>query len=114
MNSDDNINGEELSDLLENFEVCVPKQKIDTDGDAQVDADEFGALYAVVMEDGGSDKGDDGKEDVRETGVPDYDRQGLLRGAMVGSTWMTDDEMRRVLQDCCRRGLWRGLRAVVT
>ncbi|CAA0817117.1 Calmodulin-like protein 5 [Striga hermonthica] len=73
MNCDYNISREELSDLLENLEVCVPKQKlrsmigkIDTDGDAQVDAEEFGALYAVVMADERCDKGENGEEDVRE------------------------------------------------
>ncbi|GER47949.1 UDP-glycosyltransferase BMGT2 [Striga asiatica] len=100
MNDDCNISREELSDSLENLEMCVSEEKlramigkIEADGDAQVDAEEFGALYAVVTADGGGDKGDDGEEDMQkafrifdwgeEVKMPEeseYDRRGQLWG----------------------------------
>ncbi|CAA0808240.1 Unknown protein [Striga hermonthica] len=76
-------------------------EKIDTDEDAQLDAEEFGALYAVVMAVDGGDEGDDGEEDVRAAfRLPEYDRQGRLRWRWEGQLRQLpeNDEVRSVRQ----------------
>ncbi|CAA0814922.1 Calmodulin-like protein 3 [Striga hermonthica] len=56
MSGGDNTSREDLTDLLENLGICVLEEKlrlmvgkVDADGDAQLDAEEFGALYVVVV-----------------------------------------------------------------
>ncbi|CAA0820668.1 Calmodulin-like protein 3 [Striga hermonthica] len=55
-NDDGKISREELGESLENLGIRVPEEelramigKVNVDGDGQVDANEFGALYAAAM-----------------------------------------------------------------
>ncbi|CAA0811137.1 Calmodulin-like protein 5 [Striga hermonthica] len=57
MSDDDNTSREDLTDLLENLGICVLEEKlrlmvgkVDADGDAQLDAEEFGALGGWILD----------------------------------------------------------------
>lgn len=93
-NGDGRITRKELSDSLEKLGIHIAEKdlsqmidKIDVNGDGCVDVDEFGALYAELMEDE-QRGGDDDESEMREA-FKVFDQN--------GDGFITVDELRTVL-----------------
>ncbi|KAL3616288.1 Calmodulin-like protein 3 [Castilleja foliolosa] len=92
-NGDGKISRKELSDSLQRLGIHIPEmdlkqmiENIDANGDGFVDVDEFGTLYATIME--GSERGGDEEDDIREA-FKVFDRN--------GDGFITVEELRSVL-----------------
>ncbi|KAG6409891.1 hypothetical protein SASPL_127933 [Salvia splendens] len=88
-NNDGTISRKELSESMEKLGIHIPEKElsqiIDANGDGCLDVDEFGELYAAIMEDEG--RGDE-DEDMREAfNVFDQNGDGFI----------TVEELRAVL-----------------
>ncbi|KAK6145159.1 hypothetical protein DH2020_021979 [Rehmannia glutinosa] len=91
-NGDGKISRKELSESLEKLGIHIPEkelrqmiEKIDVNGDGYVDAEEFGTLYATIMED--NERGDE-EDDMREA-FKVFDQN--------GDGFITVEELRSVL-----------------
>ncbi|XP_051131858.1 calmodulin-like protein 3 [Andrographis paniculata] len=91
-NGDGKISRKELSESLESLGIHIPEKElgqmmktIDTNGDGYVDIEEFGILYATVMED--DQNGDEESDMLEAFNVFDQNRDGYI----------TVEELRSVL-----------------
>ncbi|EYU46104.1 hypothetical protein ABFS82_04G073100 [Erythranthe guttata] len=107
-NGDGKISRRELSESLEKLGIHIPEkelkqmiEKIDANGDGFVDVDEFGELYAAIMEDEGRADED---EDMREAfNVFDQNGDGFITveelRAVLSSLGLKQG---RTIEDCKR------------
>ncbi|KAK4440958.1 Calmodulin-like protein 3 [Sesamum alatum] len=107
-NGDGKISRKELSDSLENLGIHIPEKElgqmienVDANGDGYVDLEEFGTLYAAIME--GDDRGDE-EGDMREAfNVFDQNGDGFITVEELRSVLSSLGlKQGRSLEDCKR------------